>query len=175
MKKILISLVIVCVGLCFARPGFGLPLFSFTIIAPDLQTADPSVPLTYIFTATNPSATSSVSLIGAAFGTVPPTVGTFALSAFTGGLSFGTPFILLLPGASITADFGTFTFTDPFAPVGTVQGLVFSMVGFAAPFTVETNFASASATVVPEPATLILMSLGLAGLAARFRKKYRQG
>ncbi len=27
----------------------------------------------------------------------------------------------------------------------------------------------------PEPVTLILMSLGLAGLAARFRKKYRQG
>ena len=174
MKKILISLVIVCVGLCFARPGFGLPLFSFTIIAPDLQSADPSLPLTYTFTATNPSATSSVSLIGVSFANIPPTLGAFALSAFTGGLSFGTPFILL-PGASITASYGTFTFTDPFAPVGTVQGLVFSMVGFAAPFTVETNFASASATVVPEPATLILMSLGLAGLAARFRKKYRQG
>jgi hypothetical protein len=83
-------------------------------------------------------------------------------------INFLDPFFLLDPGDTVTAPFAEYTW-DPNAPAGFVW-IANINVDIGSGF-VFTTFTATVEQPVPEPATLLLLSTGLGGIALKSRRR----
>jgi len=136
-------------------------IISFTLGMPiDLVTGDPTVPVTWQATIENTSDLWNAENITYGYeflDPLPPGLGTVVLNP-------ALP-IFLMHGQKETVTFASFDFND-WVPFGSTQQIQFSIAGNVQtkgkPF--DTKYQIGTATLVPEPSSLLLLGAGLLGL-----------
>ena len=152
-----------------ARADTGCLTLSAT---PDTYTAPAGATFTVSTTYTNCSL-DTTAIIGGSFGSDE--------SINISQINLLDPFLFIAPGDSVTAAFAEYTW-DPNAPAGFVWNPLINAeyaAGFCTGFDCDivgggfafTHFTATVEQPVPEPATLILLSTGVAGIAMKVRRR----
>ena len=168
LRSILIGLILLC-AVSIARADNGCLNFSAT---PDTYSAPAGGTFTVFTTYTNCGDDTTI-IIGSGFGSEE------SVNIYQS--PFYDPFFLLSPGETVTAAFADYTW-DPNAPAGFVWNPNINAVydaGICVGFDCEivgggfalTNFTATVEQPVPEPATLLLLSTGVAGIAFKARRR----